>query len=381
MDVSRGEYENRISKLRNWMAERRVDAAVISPGSNMRYLSGTENAGMMVIPLDGEPFLIAQYAFGDGLAEEESFLEVRIVKPKYGLSAKEVVKADLAKAAVEWLKESGVKVRRLAVEKSKEGKFLRDLRKAFKRARRRVLFIDLSNVLRDMRAVKSEEEVKLIEESAKIAIAAFEDAVEQLREGASEAEIANRLEYAIRERGAEGPSFDSIVAFGEHTYNAHHVPTSRRLKKGELVLFDFGARFKGYCSDMTRTFVFGREPTAGLRERMEAVISAQQAALGVIRGGVRIEVPDIEARKALTNRGLAEEFVHSLGHGVGLDIHEYPRLLVGQEGELKEGMTVTVEPGIYIKGWGGIRFEDTVVVGRNSPKILTQALGKDLRVG
>ncbi|HDM92388.1 MAG TPA: aminopeptidase P family protein [Candidatus Korarchaeota archaeon] len=381
MDVSRSEYEGRISKLKNWMAERRVEAAVISPGSNMRYLSGTENAGMMVIPLDGEPFLVAQYAFGDGLAEQESFLEVRVIKPKYGLSAKEVVKADLAKAAAEWLRESGVRVRRLAVEKSKGGKFIKDLRKAFRKGRRRVLFVDLGDILRDMRAIKSEEEVKLIEESAKIAIAAFEEVVDELREGVSEAEVANKLEYAMREKGAEEPSFKSIVAFGEHTYNAHHVPTRKRLEKGALVLFDFGARYKGYCSDMTRTFVFGREPSGDLRERLNAVLAAQQTALQAVRGGAKIESPDIEARKVLVEKGLAEEFVHSLGHGVGLDIHEYPRLIVGAKGELREGMTVTVEPGIYIKGWGGVRFEDTVVVSGSSPRILTQALAKDLRLG
>ncbi|MDK2383250.1 MAG: M24 family metallopeptidase, partial [Candidatus Korarchaeota archaeon] len=156
----------------------------------------------------------------------------------------------------------------------------------------------------------------------------------------------------------------------------HHVNTERRISEGEILLIDFGSRYMGYCSDMTRTFYIG-SPPEGFLDKYEAVLNAQLRALDFIRDGVPMERPDIEARKVLKESGLLEYFVHSLGHGIGIDIHEFFRLLVGRGGKLQEGMTVTDEPGIYIRGWGGIRIEDTVVVGRNRGIPLTEKLSKD----
>ena len=382
MDVDAREYEDRIARLRSWMEEKRVDVAMMGPGSNMRYLAGTENAGLLVVPVEGEPFLMAQYAFGDELARQESFLEVVVVRPRYGTSPKDVVKPNLAAEAAKRLRETGLRIRRVAVEKDKGQDHLSKIRKGLRRGGRRPTLVDIGGAMRELRAVKSEAEVELIRRSSEIAIEAFERAVADLREGQTEAHVANRLEFEMRELGAEGPSFPSIVAFGEHTFNAHHVPTQKRLEKGQLVLFDFGARYKGYCSDMTRTFVFRAEPREEVRERLEAVLKAQEAGKAAVRDGVPIMEPDLEARKVLEGYGdLLDYFVHSLGHGVGLDIHEYPRLIVGTDRTLKSGMVVTVEPGVYIRGWGGIRFEDTVVVRREGVEVLTDRLTKEFRLG
>lgn len=382
MDVDAREYEGRISRLRSWMEEKRIDVAMLGPGSNMRYLSGTENAGLLVVPVEGEPFLMAQYAFGDELARQESFLEVVVVRPRYGTSPKDVVKPNLAAEAAKRLREAGLRIRRVAVERDKGQDHLSKIRKGLRRGGRRPTLVDVGGAMRDLRAVKSEVEVELIRRSSEIAIEAFERTVADLREGQTEAHVANRLEFEMRELGAEGPSFPSIVAFGEHTFNAHHVPTQKRLEKGQLVLFDFGARYRGYCSDMTRTFVFGAEPRGVVRERLEAVLNAQEAGKVAVRDGVPIMEPDLEARKVLEGYGdLLDYFVHSLGHGVGLDIHEYPRLIVGADGTLRSGMVVTVEPGVYIRGWGGVRFEDTVVVRGKGVEVLTDRLTREFRLG
>jgi len=382
LDVDAREYEGRISRLRSWMEEKRIDVAMLGPGSNMRYLSGTENAGLLVVPVEGEPFLMAQYAFGDELARQESFLEVVVVRPRYGTSPKDVVKPNLAAEAAKRLREAGLRIRRVAVERDKGQDHLSKIRKGLRRGGRRPTLVDVGGAMRDLRAVKSEVEVELIRRSSEIAIEAFERTVADLREGQTEAHVANRLEFEMRELGAEGPSFPSIVAFGEHTFNAHHVPTQKRLEKGQLVLFDFGARYRGYCSDMTRTFVFGAEPRGVVRERLEAVLNAQEAGKVAVRDGVPIMEPDLEARKVLEGYGdLLDYFVHSLGHGVGLDIHEYPRLIVGADGTLRSGMVVTVEPGVYIRGWGGVRFEDTVVVRREGVEVLTDRLTREFRLG
>ncbi|MDK2463798.1 MAG: Xaa-Pro peptidase family protein [Candidatus Korarchaeota archaeon] len=382
MDVEAREYEDRIARLRSWMEERRIDVVMLGPGSNMRYLSGTENAGLLVVPAEGDPFLTAQYAFGDELARRESFLEVVVVRPRYGTSPKDVVKPNLVAEAAKRLREAGLRIRRVAVERDKGQDHLSKIRKGLRRGGRRPTLVDVGRAMRDLRAVKSEAEVELIRRSSEIAIEAFERTVADLKEGQTEAHVANRLEFEMRELGAEGPSFPSIVAFGEHTFNAHHVPTQKRLEKGQLVLFDFGARYKGYCSDMTRTFVFGEEPRGKVRERLEAVFKAQEAGKRAAREGVPLMEPDVAARRVLEGYGdLLDYFVHSLGHGVGLDIHEYPRLIVGADGTLRAGMVVTVEPGIYIKGWGGVRFEDTVVVRREGVEVLTDRLTRELRLG
>ncbi len=382
MDVDVREYEERISRLRSWMEENRVDVAMMGPGSNMRYLSGTENAGLLVVPAEGDPFLMAQYAFGDELARQESFLEVVVVRPRYGTSPKDVVKPNLAAEAAKRLRETGLRIRRVGVERDKGQDHLSKIRKGLRRGGRRPTLVDVGRAMRELRAEKSEAEVELIKRSSEIAIEAFERTVADLGEGQTEAHVANRLEFEMRELGAEGPSFPSIVAFGEHTFNAHHVPTQKRLKKGQLVLFDFGARYRGYCSDMTRTFVFGAEPRGEIRERLEAVLKAQEAGKAAVRDGVPVMEPDLEARRVLEGYGdLVDYFVHSLGHGVGLDIHEYPRLIVGADGTLKSGMVVTVEPGVYIRGWGGVRFEDTVVVRREGVEVLTDRLTRDFRLG
>jgi len=359
-----------------WMGERGVGLTVVLSPSNVRYLSGTEHAYALVVGGDGEAFLVAQYAFGDGLAEEETFLPVRSVKPEYERGRKW---AGMARSLAGEVRSIGLRFKRVACDDPGSEEAAR-IRAALKREfGRRIAMVDASMVLRDMRAVKSGAEIRLIREAARVASRAFEEVCDSVREGVTEIELAAELEARMRVLGAERPSFDSIVAFGEHTFNAHHAPTRRRLRRGEPVLFDFGASLEGYKSDVTRTYFFGGEPDDRFREVYEAVLEAQEEGMREARPGAEAQDPDLAAREVLKGRGLAGYFVHSLGHGVGLEIHEHPRLLVGRRDVLREGMAVTIEPGVYIKGWGGVRIEDTVALGRGGTEVLTEGPPKEVK--
>ncbi len=374
--IGKEEFLKRVGKLKKWMEKKDIDASLFLPGSNMLYLSGTKNAGLLVVPIDGDPFLLARYAFGDALAEEESPFELKVVKPYYGTKKKQTKSVNLLKEARNVLASHKIKVKRLGVEKSRVAS-LKEVRKVFRVKRRSVPLLDAGSFVENLRMIKSSLEIELIRKSAEISAKALEYVVDDLKPGVMEKTIANKLEFLMRDLGASDLAFSSIVAFGENTFNAHHVPTEKKLKEGDLVLFDWGAKFFGYCSDTTRTFVFGK-PNSGIVERFKAVAEAQNEGLNSVKAGVPLEDPDITSRKVLEKYGLVGEFVHSLGHGLGLDVHEMPRLLVGAKGKLKEDMVVTVEPGVYIKGWGGIRIEDTIVVRKEGAEVLTTGIPKEL---
>ncbi len=366
----RSELDLRIRRLRRWMGRRNIDLSLINSPSNMLYLAGTSEAQLLVVPLDGDPYLVARYAFGDEIAREKSPYHVEVQKPFYGTSGREVTNPSVYDLVAERHGDS----RRIAVDFLSSQEQVEKVRKRFKRGKKSAALVSLDDQLRRMRIVKSEYELGLMKESASIAMRAFESL--EIRVGMTEKEVANMLEFKMRELGADGPSFPTIVASGVNSFNAHHVNTERRIGEGEILLIDFGAKYMGYCSDMTRTFYLGKPPEDFL-DRYEAVLNAQLRALDFMRDGVPMERPDIEARKILKESGLLEYFVHSLGHGIGIDIHEFFRLLVGRGGRLQEGMTATDEPGIYIRGWGGIRIEDTVVIGRNRGIPLTEKLSKN----
>ncbi len=369
--VPKAELDRRIKRLKKWMSRRDVDVTLIQKESNMFYLSGTKNAFMLVVPFDEDPVLITKYAFGDALAERESPYELDVIRPYYGLSKEDVRNP---KVVEYFAQRYGEGVRRVAVDFLQDSKQIELLRKKTRRGKKSVAILDVTDQMTRMRLVKSDYEVEMIRKSADVAIRAFESL--EIEEGMTERQIANRLTFEMVELGASGPSFPPIVAIGENSFNAHHVVTDKKLSDGQILLMDFGAVYEGYCSDMTRTMFFGR-PDEEFLVRYDAVREAQEKALTYIRDGQRIEKPDIEARKVLKEAGLLEYYVHTLGHGIGIDIHEPPRLVVGARGKLLEGMAVTDEPGVYLKGWGGIRIEDTVVVGRREAKVITEALPKD----
>jgi len=230
--------------------------------------------------------------------------------------------------------------------------------------------ISLEDPVGSLRRVKEPEEIDRIREATRITEAALTELASKIKAGMSERDLAVELEILIRRSGAEKVAFDLIVAAGENSALPHYRPGMRRLRTGDLLLFDIGAQVEGYCSDMTRVFVVGTAP-ARVRKIYDLVLSANRAGVAAIQAGADGKAVDAVARGMIDEAGHKEHFRHGLGHGVGLEVHEAPRLSSLSEDTLEAGMVVTVEPGVYLPGFGGVRIEDLVVVGNDGCEVLT----------
>lgn len=222
-----------------------------------------------------------------------------------------------------------------------------------------------------LRMRKDAQELAVMRRAASLADQVVEQAVTMLKPGVREFEIAAEVEYQMRKRGASGAAFETIVAFGERAALPHARPTAKRLKKNEFVVLDLGAILAHYCSDITRTFYFGKAPSRA-RQWYKAVQDAQVAAIAAVKNGVTCGDVDAAARQVLEGHGLGQYFVHSTGHGLGIEVHEDPRIARGQKKRLEPGNVVTIEPGIYMEGVGGIRIEDDVAVHADRIEVLTR---------
>ncbi len=218
--------------------------------------------------------------------------------------------------------------------------------------------------LKDARAIKDKEEIQKMHKSATLLWKGFEHICGLLKEGIVEKELAKQFEIFCLERGAEGLSFDPIIAFGPNTAMPHYRSADTRLKKGDVVLIDIGIALDNYHSDMTRV-VFYKKENAYLGHLYEIAKRAQQSALQLCRPGVKLKQLDMAARQVMREENVEDLFIHSLGHGIGLEVHEYPKIKFDGEDKdviLEEGMVFTIEPGLYVPGIGGVRYEDTVVI-------------------
>jgi Xaa-Pro aminopeptidase len=236
----------------------------------------------------------------------------------------------------------------------------------------RVRWVSGGDAIERLRAVKDAAELATMREAAVLISKVVAGVIPIIKPGIRELEVAAEIEYAIKRKGGSGPSFETIVASGPRSAWAHARPTSKPLRKNDLVVLDQGAILRGYCSDMTRTVFLGRA-NARVRRMYCAVLEALEAARSAIKPGVTAGVVDAAARRVLKGYGLAKYFTHSTGHGLGLEIHEMPRLGRGEKTLLEEGMVVTVEPGVYVEGLGGIRIEDEVVITPSGAVNLTTA--------
>lgn len=239
-----------------------------------------------------------------------------------------------------------------------------------------VTWVSVSGVVEDLRSVKDASEIDQMRRAALLGSEVMENALESLQPGIRELEVAAEVDYQMRTRGASGPAFETMVASGPRSAFPHARPTAKRLKKNELVVLDLGVILGGYCSDLTRTVFLGRAP-ARIRSWFLAVQEAQAAALEAAQAGAVCGDVDSAARGVLAGRGLEKYFVHSTGHGLGLEVHERPRLAQGQKETLQAGHVVTIEPGVYVEGVGGIRIEDDVVIRSNGNEVLTR-VSRDL---
>ncbi len=224
----------------------------------------------------------------------------------------------------------------------------------------------------EMRKAKYEDELALIKKSCRIAAEAFEEVKPQIKTGMSEEDVRVLMALAMIKRGAESVPFN-IVCFGENCADCHHMPSEKRkLKKNDAILMDFGCFYKGYCSDMTRSWWHGDKEPAEYSKIWHIVQMAKEAAIGLLRAGLPIAEADKAARDVIEDAGYGKYFIHSTGHGIGLEVHESPIERSGTPGELEENYVVTIEPGIYLPGKYGVRLEDSLLITKTGAKNLTQ---------
>lgn len=244
----------------------------------------------------------------------------------------------------------------------------------------RVRFEAAGNLVEELRAAKDAGEIELMRQAASLTARVLEGFRAKVRPGVRESDLAAEIEYQMRLEGADGAAFATIVASGPRAALPHARASSKEILRNELVIVDCGAILAGYAADMTRTYYTG-PPPGRVRTLYEAVREAQQCAIESARVGVKAGKVDRAARELLDRRGLGKYFTHSTGHGVGLDVHEAPRLGRGQKEQLQAGTVVAVEPGIYLEGFGGLRLEDTVLVGNQGPEVLTSLTKDDWYIG
>ncbi len=350
----------RLRKLRRLLSRQNLDAIIISSPSNRRYLSGfTGSAGFLLIS-QTEAVLATDFRYTEQAASQAP--DFRIVRSQGELDWFPRTVTELGLKAV------GFESDDLAVTAYRH--LVEEARRLSPRTRPRL--IATRGIAESLRAIKDRSELRAIRAAAKIADAAIAHARSILAPGTSERELAWRIERFLRESGSETLPFPIIVASGPNAARPHAEPSDRIIGEGEPVVIDLGARVNGYCSDLTRTISLG-QPSERMAEITAIVHKAQAAAIEGLAAGMSGEEADRLARTVIKSAGYEEAFGHGLGHGVGLDVHEQPRLGPKSEDTLRGGMVFTIEPGIYLEGWGGVRTEDMVSLGKNGPSLLTHA--------
>ncbi|MCK5845744.1 MAG: aminopeptidase P family protein [Victivallales bacterium] len=346
----------KIDKLLTIMRESEIDSLLVVKPSNIRYLTGFTGHFAYVVGGPDKPALFTSPIYSEhARAVVNKLYTVREITGKlYDFLA--------AQGESFWGHRVGFEADKLTCDKFEK------LNTAFDGS---VELVPFNGYIEKLRMIKKESEIDSIIRAQRISESVLDEVLSLLKEGVEERDIANEIEYLFRKRGGDRQAFDTIVAFGENSSRPHAIPSGRRLRNGDVVLFDMGTIFDGYASDMTRTFVFG-QARAVFRDIYEAVFNAQMAALEGLKAGVKCSDADSLARNVIDADGYGELFVHSLGHGVGLDVHEPPALSKASDSVLESGMVVTVEPGIYRPGWGGVRIEDLVVVTDNGCENLTK---------
>ncbi|MBV9182393.1 MAG: aminopeptidase P family protein [Acidobacteria bacterium] len=350
------DYLGRLGRTRHRLGAARLQALVVSHLPNVRYLCGfTGTAGVLICGPSESVF------FTDGRYREQARKEVRGAQIKI-----RPAKSALASAA-EWLGQNN-SYARIGIEAAHLSVAERNLLAGVLGKRQRL--IEAPPLVDELRMVKERAELPLLREACRVTSQLFRGLIKVIRAGVSEAEVAGEVEFAARQAGAEQMAFPTIIAAGPRSALPHGRASRASIPARGFVVCDFGVILAGYCSDMTRTVHVGKPSVAG-RDLYEAVREAQQAALAAVKPGESVGEVDQSARKLLQRRNLAKFFTHSTGHGVGLEIHESPRIAAGQTDELRPGMVITVEPGVYMPGKWGVRIEDTVVVTDSGCEVLT----------
>jgi Xaa-Pro aminopeptidase len=348
-------FKLRRKALDQLISSAKLDALVITHPANWYYLTGfTGEAGVLILS-DGAATLITDGRFTTQVRQETT--SVRLMPQKGSLMEST---GRLLRAKV---------VKRVGFDPTQTS--VGQLQLLGKAAGARTKWISTPGLVGTLRARKEPSELARMRQAAILAGDVLTGAINLLKPGVMENEIAAEIEYQMRKRGASGAAFETIVAFGDRSALPHARPTAKRLRKNELVVLDLGAILAHYCSDITRTVYVGKAP-ARVKQWYRAVLEAQIAAIAAVRAGASCGDVDAAARQVLAGYKLDRLFTHSTGHGLGLEVHEDPRVARGQKARLEPGFVVTIEPGVYMAGVGGIRIEDDIAVHSGNTEILTR---------
>lgn len=352
----RDRRSDRLAALTEALVAAQLDGILLSSPPNIRYLTGFSGSSALVfVTVRGDVLFITDFRYKTQVAEEVGSIARILVEPQS-------LWAGLWQALPEYayVEVAGFESAHL-------------LHRDFQRlldAGARWQWRPTVDIVETLRERKDPDELAAIADAAGIAVRALERALPAVRAGMTELEVAGVLERALRDEGSEGFPFPSIVASGARSALPHASSSSKTIARGEFLLIDFGAAARGYCADVTRTMVVG-SADAEQRDVYAIVRSANETASAHVRAGLRGKDADALARDYIERRGYGEAFGHSLGHGLGLEVHEAPRLARTADGVLAVGAVVTIEPGIYRPGWGGVRIEDDVYLGADGPAVLT----------
>jgi Xaa-Pro aminopeptidase len=345
----------RLAALGAKLAGERIDALLLTSLPNIRYLTGFSGTSALALATSSEIRLITDFRYETQVADEVGdAAHVRIEPVSLWTGLWDILQ-----------KSTSIEV--IGFESAHL--YHRDFQRLLSDGARWQWRPQL-NLVESLRESKDADEVELLREAARIATYALSRTIPQVTAGQTELAIAGTLEKALRDEGSEEAPFPPIVASGPRSALPHARASSRVVEKGDLLLLDFGAQYKGYCSDITRTFIVG-VPTPEQKDIYQVVRDANHIASHSVRAGMSGMAADALARRYIDAQGHGDAFGHSLGHGLGLEVHESPRLAKTAEAALVAGAVVTIEPGIYRPGWGGVRIEDDVHLSENGPQILT----------
>jgi Xaa-Pro aminopeptidase len=342
----------RRARAQEKIAEAGPDAALVTSGHNVRYLTGLNSSNAaLLLPASGVPVLATDSRYA--LAAERDCLDVELIIERF-------IEPRLAtEMSTRGMRTVAFEAHEMTVERHAE----------LAARAEGVITVPFGRVIEEFREVKDPVELELLATACRISCQALSDVFSLIRPGLTERALAATLDRRMVELGAAKPAFDTIVASGPNGALPHHSPTDRPIRRGDLVTMDFGAMFGGYHADMTRTVAVG-EPAGWQREVYELVAAAQRAGMAALRPGSEVADVDAAARDLIRDAGHGDHFQHGLGHGVGLEVHEAPTIGYGRTGKLGSRVPVTVEPGVYLPGKGGVRIEDVLVVGE-AVKLLT----------
>jgi Xaa-Pro aminopeptidase len=337
-------HQARRRRAQGMVRELDADAVLVTAAPNVRYLTGlaSSNAALL-LPADGEGLLGTDSRYALAAQRDAPDLEL--------LTERSVEVRLAAEAARRGVRKLAFEAHEMTVERHAEAAAKAE----------GVITVPFGRKIEKLRTVKDQSELELLATACRITAQALADALPQIRPGLSERSLASLLDYRMTQLGADRPAFDTIVASGPNGAIPHHAPTDRPLRRGDLVTMDFGARYGGYHADMTRTVAVGK-PSGWQRDIYDLVAKAQRAGIEAVEVGAETGAVDAAARNVIEAAGHAGHFQHGLGHGVGLEIHEAPMLGYGRTGKLEDRVPVTVEPGVYLPGEGGVRIEDVLVV-------------------